>query len=104
MTDEYSECNFCKRKIGLDDSFYESENGIFCDGVCMKRFEMGENDKCKNCNKKIIGELLQAKEGKKNGIYFYFCSEKCFAIYNKKYSNNQLVFKSHVAGGNWGQF
>lgn len=73
MSNTESECNFCGRKIGLNDSFYGDENGIFCDQTCLLRFGMGDKDKRANCNKKIINYLLKAIDNANNDN-FYFCS------------------------------
>ena len=73
MAEEESKCAFCGRKIGLDDSFYaDSEGHIFCDRPCLKRFQMGDEDKCGNYNKKIFRCVLTAKDFKNNDA-FYFC-------------------------------
>ena len=62
---------------------------------------MGENDKCKNCNKKIFGSVVKAREDNDSKICFYFCSERCLALYNNKNPNNKLIKIASVIGGYW---
>ena len=101
MAEEESKCAFCGRKIGLDDSFVGDDEGrIFGDQVCLLRFEMGDKDKCVNCNKKIFGYVLKAKDNA-NREKFYFCSEVCFEKYNNKRTKNKLERVSSAFGGIW---
>ena len=62
---------------------------------------MGENDKCKNCNKKIFGSVVKASEDNHSKTYFYFCDERCLALYNKKNPNYKLIKIGSVYGGYW---
>ena len=62
MSDEESKCDFCRRKIGEDDSSYGNNKGhIFRDEPCLIRFQMGDKDKCATCNKKIFGVFYVQK-------------------------------------------
>ena len=101
MSNIENKCYFCGCKLGLNDSFDGDENGhIFCDRVCLLRFDMGDKDNCANCNKKIVHYLLKSID-KKNNDNFYFCSESCFKKYNDKRTKNKLERISSVCGGRW---
>ena len=97
MSNKESKCDFCGRKLGLNDSYYGDREGhIFCDMSCLHRFGMRYKDKCTNCNKKICGYILKAKDNA--GGDFYFCSENCFHKYNNKRTNNKLERVPSVFG------
>ena len=101
MSDEESKCDFCGRKIGEDDSFYFDNKGHnFCDEPCLFRFQMGDNDKCANCNKKIFGCVLCAKDFS-NDDNLYFCSNDCFDKFNDKRADNKLECTDSIYGGYW---
>ena len=101
MSDGESKCDFCGSKIGEDDSSYgDNEGHIFCDEPCLVRFKMGDKDKCANCNKKIFGCVLCAKDYA-NDDDLYFCSNECFYKFNAKSTDNKLECTYSIYGGYW---
>ncbi len=100
---ENKKCDFCGR-IPPDpfEAWGDGNGHIFCDKPCSYRFEMGNNDKCAYCGKKIFGSVLKAKDVD-NGNYFYFCYESCFNKYKKKRTDKKLERVGSLAGGYWAQ-
>ncbi len=73
MSKKESKWDFCGLKIGLNDSFWgDGEGHIFCDSPCLTRFQMGDKDKCTNCNKKIFRCALTAKDYANDNL-LYLC-------------------------------
>ena len=99
MSEGELKCTFCGRKIDHTD-YWSDYNGKFCDRPCMIRFEMGDKDKCANCNKKVWHSVLSAKDHS-SGEKFYFCSEGCLNKFNDKRANNKLECDSRLYGGYW---